>query len=698
MNIVDAIKQNTNEFGKLLYAGIFSKRDIEDYLKVNPDCADDYINKISEYICEKYENDLALYIELAKNYLNRNINEAIKYLNLYKQKGGNNKEVLFLLAKLYRQKGFISKFRNIIRSIELDSETPISVIEELFDSYLFDKKINYSKPKIIKIIKCFNKKKSENDICILGKILNKIIDNKILDANLKNMHGSERWINVVSLNFKKLGKEILENTKNKLGRYYFNRYISSGDKKFGNKFIVFINDKKVLQDMLINIFDDKIFNQDMFNRMGSRRWVDFIEKNIKYVKKNQLYEIVKRLKEYYNNECDTTGVIKNICEMININGAREITDELGCILKENDFSEKDKKKIIKILKSFYKQNTDIKIKNIFLNEMEILDNKTYLKSNPRELEVTVTTKCNLRCIMCDIHELPDYTIDNITYKYIKKLLPYLENIVWKGGEVFLYDKFHELIRFASKYNVRQTIITNGLFLAEEYVKLIAEYKVELVISIDSADKKTYEEIRKGADFNRLINNLEILKKHHIQNNSFKYKMIAVIMSVNYKQIEEIINFAILYNFESIYFQGCSDCENSYLLLGDLNKKEVIEAIEKYKNQYKDRIAILTDATMDINYFAKLVKDSFEVNSKIKDNNIVINKSLANQNKIISSKKFCYNPFFKMALNLERNNINFGCGCTTIDVSKLRHEEIWNCNTLVKYRQSILNGDLSVCNL
>ncbi|MFA7675566.1 MAG: hypothetical protein WCY38_05820, partial [Endomicrobiia bacterium] len=347
MNIADAIKQDINEFGKLLNNGIFSKSDIDDFLKTNPDCADDYMNKISEYVCEKYKNEITLYIELGKNYLNRNTNEAIKYLNYYKKKGGNNKEVLFLLAKLYRQKGFVSKSKDIITNIDLDKETPISVIEELFDIYLLDKKINSSKSGIIKIIKYLNNNKSKDNIHILGKILNKIIDNKILDKNLNNIHGSERWINVVSLNFKKLKQEILENTKYKLGRYYFNKYIASGDKKFGDKFIIFIDDKKVLKDMLINIFDDKIFNQDMFNRIGSKRWVDFIEKNIKYVRKNQLDEIVKRLKEYYNNKCDKTGVIKNLCEMININGAREITDELGCILRKYNFLEKDKKKIIK---------------------------------------------------------------------------------------------------------------------------------------------------------------------------------------------------------------------------------------------------------------------------------------------------------------------------------------------------------------
>ena len=46
-------------------------------------------------------------------------------------------------------------------------------------------------------------------------------------------------------------------------------------------------------------------------------------------------------------------------------------------------------------------------------------------------------------------------------------IKYLENITWKGGEVFLYKKFLNLLKIASDNHVKQTIITNGLLLNEE---------------------------------------------------------------------------------------------------------------------------------------------------------------------------------------------------------------------------------------
>ena len=71
-----------------------------------------------------------------------------------------------------------------------------------------------------------------------------------------------------------------------------------------------------------------------------------------------------------------------------------------------------------------------------LNEKELLERKTVLQSKPVRLGVVLTTKCNIDCIMCPDKgikwELPDSLHDQITGMY-----PYLEEIYWRGGEVFL---------------------------------------------------------------------------------------------------------------------------------------------------------------------------------------------------------------------------------------------------------------------
>lgn len=149
--------------------------------------------------------------------------------------------------------------------------------------------------------------------------------------------------------------------------------------------------------------------------------------------------------------------------------------------------------------------------NILLNESEIAQRKTILNSKPRVLYCVVTSLCNIKCIMCQIikqkWELPERAISEIN-----DLMPYLEIVKWQGGEVFLYKHFEQLMDAAGKNNVSQEIVTNGLLLNERVINKLLNYNVDLYISVDGLTKDVYESIRVGADFDLLINNLQLLKE------------------------------------------------------------------------------------------------------------------------------------------------------------------------------------------
>ena len=57
--------------------------------------------------------------------------------------------------------------------------------------------------------------------------------------------------------------------------------------------------------------------------------------------------------------------------------------------------------------------------------------------------------------------------------------------------------------------LKQIVITNFLLLDEKIMKFIIKNKINLVISVDGATKDTYEQIRKGASFDKIISNLNI---------------------------------------------------------------------------------------------------------------------------------------------------------------------------------------------
>jgi len=131
MKMADLIGHcSITEFQKILKSDNFSKNEIEDFLKANPDCSDIYIKEITMYVCEKYKNEINIYLEIAKCYLNRNTDESIKYLEIYKSNGGNNQDALILLMKLYRNIGKLNKALEIAGSINCDNNR--EAIEEVF--------------------------------------------------------------------------------------------------------------------------------------------------------------------------------------------------------------------------------------------------------------------------------------------------------------------------------------------------------------------------------------------------------------------------------------------------------------------------------------------------------------------------------------------------------------------------------------
>ena len=59
--------------------------------------------------------------------------------------------------------------------------------------------------------------------------------------------------------------------------------------------------------------------------------------------------------------------------------------------------------------------------------------------------------------------------------------------------------------------MKQSLISNFQLADEEMIELIVKNNIELTISIDGVEKNTYETIRRGAKFDRLESNLELLK-------------------------------------------------------------------------------------------------------------------------------------------------------------------------------------------
>jgi MoaA/NifB/PqqE/SkfB family radical SAM enzyme len=400
-----------------------------------------------------------------------------------------------------------------------------------------------------------------------------------------------------------------------------------------------------------------------------------------------------------------TEAIEVLCLMIEADDAESgIIESLSLLLQRQETREK-KEEVIKILQNMNKKSKRVRAANIFLNEAEILERKIVLKSNPRQMIVELTTKCNLKCIMCDHPHKHQYDINDNCFSYIKQVIPSLEKVRWQGGEVFLYKNFKQLIELAGQHNVQQEFVTNGLLLTQELIELIAKYNIHITFSIDAVDKQTYEKIRCGGSFDKLLENLNMLKQHSINIKKITYSMITVILPFNYKEIQKLLDFALSYGFDTISFQNYINYGNNELLLSDTQQEEVINIINELKeknypiiidtnivkqNLNDNTSVFLQDDIKQHNNGESTFFDADSYNIMIKKYK-TIEKQLQSENNTM----FCLSPWKVMCL-YSNTDVRFACQSNAIKTT-VPYEKLWNSAKVLEYRRLILENSKTMCN-
>jgi sulfatase maturation enzyme AslB (radical SAM superfamily) len=105
------------------------------------------------------------------------------------------------------------------------------------------------------------------------------------------------------------------------------------------------------------------------------------------------------------------------------------------------------------------------------------------------------------------------------------------------------------------------------------------------ISIDGATKQTYESLRVGGKFEKIIENLEFLKE--IKN--FDVHLHFVVQQENYHEIEEIIELGLKYDVDKIYLNKITDWntienfkEQAVWMKSHKENKNLLDIINKIK--------------------------------------------------------------------------------------------------------------------
>ncbi|MGE4385217.1 MAG: radical SAM protein [Endomicrobiaceae bacterium] len=347
-----------------------------------------------------------------------------------------------------------------------------------------------------------------------------------------------------------------------------------------------------------------------------------------------------------------------------------------------------------------------------LNEIEILQRKTVLKSKMKRLWVTVTSRCNIRCKTCGLwHNKWD-----LPYKTAKEVMdnyPYMERLVWLGGEVFLYKHFEEMFDEAGKWNnLKQQVITNGIALNKKWIeKIVRTENSELTFSIDGVTKEVYEEIRQGSNFEKLLENvrftMETKKKYGIKKD---IRMNAVIMKTNYRQIYDLLELAKKEGFNQLSLMALhfDTAPNENIFDGETKDKEalkyVYEAIPVLKQRAKEY-------NIDLDILLPCGDESFEdIISKQNEQNQEKNSVCENapppeirkeeseepKDSIIPVNRVCCKMPWNYMMICDDGNVLLTGSCVKSigNIYNNSIDEIWNSPMSREYRQRMIDKNFS----
>lgn len=325
---------------------------------------------------------------------------------------------------------------------------------------------------------------------------------------------------------------------------------------------------------------------------------------------------------------------------------------------------------------------DKMLHNLFNNEHEIARREKILLSFPRSLNVTLTNNCNLKCIMCFANE-EKFEVSNNILEEIKNIIPYLQNISWMGGEVFLYKDFIDLLQWTSQYSVRQEIITNGLLLDEKTIKILLTNHIDITISVDGISKDVYENIRLNGNFEKLLEILSQINKIRKElNSTSRLKLNTVIIKNNYHQIPDFLEFANKYEFDILSFNPLvRDRRTKELdVFGkDFNKNTVAE-ITKNINYVREKALI----------YGVQVENSLPTESFIQD---ITNKEYVFNCSMTSTQTLsCHIPWKRLFI-ASNGDVYPNCFCK-VPIGNLTNNSlasVWNSKKMLEYRTNIINN-------
>ncbi len=187
------------------------------------------------------------------------------------------------------------------------------------------------------------------------------------------------------------------------------------------------------------------------------------------------------------------------------------------------------------------------------------------KPSPSIIKLANDYVCNLHCPSCrkNIYVKNDKDVELEISTCNQALLDsgWLDKAdivaIGASGETFLSENYKRILYDENIKGNSIQIMTNGnLFTSDEWKKLEGRYEhISFSVSIDAATKETYDKVRCGGNFERLMENMKFLSKLRKDKKVDSVMVNMIVQKANYKEIPDFIRWAKEMEFDIAYLSN-----------------------------------------------------------------------------------------------------------------------------------------------
>jgi SynChlorMet cassette radical SAM/SPASM protein ScmE len=216
---------------------------------------------------------------------------------------------------------------------------------------------------------------------------------------------------------------------------------------------------------------------------------------------------------------------------------------------------------------------------------------------PRIVDISITNKCNLRCLYC-FHFSGAGDIDrDLPYEEWARFMEELGacavmRVILGGGEPFYRKDLKEIIESIVRNRMRYTILTNGTLITDRMAGFIASMgRCDTVqVSIDGSTPSTHDYCRGKGNFERALRGIR-----HLRNNSVPVSVRVTIHRGNVNDLGDIAKLLLEdlalpeFSTNSATYMGLCRQNTDMVRLSVVDRMTAMTSLLRLDKKYGNRI-------------------------------------------------------------------------------------------------------------